>query len=221
VQKSRNFPIEPLGKYKVDGKQKPGLKTVTSGWKINSYRIKITTMANKELRDLVVEQKIITRIHVVRDQKIMLDEDLAEMYGVETKRLNEQVKRNVNRFPKDFMFNLSEKEFENLKSHFATSSWGGRRRTPNAFTEQGVAMLSSVLNSDTAIEVNIRIIRVFTKLKEYALTHKEILLQLAKLEKEVKGNSKDIENIFIVLKELLEKDSKSAPRNKIGFKQYD
>ena len=90
-----------------------------------------------------------------------------------------------------------------------------------AFTEQGVAMLSGVLNSKTAIEVNIRIIRVFTKMREFALTHKEILLQLAKLEKEVKGNSKDIENIFTVLKELIEKNSKPLPRNKIGFKHYD
>ena len=92
---------------------------------------------------------------------------------------------------------------------------------PMAFTEQGVAMLSSVLNSKTAIEVNIRIIRVFTKIRQYALTHKEILLQLAKLEKEVKGNSRDIENIFAVLKELIEKERKPAPRNRIGFKHYD
>ena len=178
-------------------------------------------MAKKELQALVAEQKILNRIYVVREQKVMLDEDLAEMYGVETRRLNEQVKRNVKRFPKDFMFALTPKEFENLKSQNATSSWGGRRKLPNAFTEQGVAMLSSILNSDIAIEVNIRIIRVFTKLREYALTHKEILLQLSKLEKEVKGNSKDIENIFMVLKELIEKQSATPPRNKIGFKNYD
>ncbi len=178
-------------------------------------------MANKELQAFVIEQKILNRIYVVRGQKVMIDEDLAEMYSVLTKRLNEQVKRNIKRFPKDFMFALTQKEFENLKSQNATSSWGGRRKLPSAFTEQGVAMLSSILNSDTAIEVNIRIIRVFTRLREYALTHKEILLQLVKLEKEVKGNSKDIENIFTVLKELIEKDAKPAPRNKIGFKQYD
>jgi phage regulator Rha-like protein len=154
-------------------------------------------------------------------RKVMLDRDLAEMYGVETRVLNQSIKRNLNRFPKDFMFQLSEKEFKNLISQNVTSSWGGTRKLPYAFTEQGVAMLSSVLNSETAIEVNIRIIRVFTKMREFALTHKEILLQLAKLEKEVKGNSKDIENIFMVLKELLEKESKPTPRNKIGFKQYD
>lgn len=184
-------------------------------------QIKTNAMAKKELQALVAEQKILNRIYVIRGEKVMLDRDLSEMYGVETKVFNQSVKRNIERFPKDFMFTLSEKEWENLKSQIVTSSWGGARYRPNVFTEQGVAMLSSVLNSKTAIEVNIRIIRVFTKLKEYALTHKEILLQLAKLEKEVKGNSKDIENIFMVLKELLEKQSKPLPRNKIGFKQYD
>jgi hypothetical protein len=175
-------------------------------------------MARKELQLFVAEKKILNRIYVIRGQKVMIDVDLADMYKVDTKRLNEQVKRNRNRFPKDFMFPLTQKEYENLKSQFATSSWGGRRKLPNAFTEQGVAMLSSVLNSDIAIEVNIKIIRVFTKLREYALTHKEILIQLAKLEKEVKGNSKDIENIFTVMKELVEKHSNPVPRNRIGFK---
>ncbi len=175
----------------------------------------------KELQVLVAEQKILNRIYVIRGEKVMLDRDLAEMYGVETRVLNQSIKRNLNRFPKDFMFQLSEKEFKNLISQNVTSSWGGTRKLPNAFTEQGVAMLSSILNSDTAIEVNIRIIRVFTRLREYALTHKDILIQLAKLEKEVKGNSKDIENIFAVLKELIEKDAKPTLRNKIGFKHYD
>ncbi len=105
------------------------------------------------------------------------------------------------------MFELTSKEFENLRSQIGTSSGGGTRDMAMAFTEQVVAMLQSILKSKTAIEVNIRIIRVFTRLREYALTHKEILLQLAKLEKEVKGNSKDIENIFMGLKELLEKNS--------------
>jgi hypothetical protein len=179
-------------------------------------------MAKKELQALVAEQKILNKIYAIRGEKVMLDQDLAEMYSVETKQLKRQVKRNRDRFPKDFMFELTTKEFENLRSQIGTSSWGGTRYMPMAFTEQGVAMLSSILNSKTAIEVNIRIIRVFTKMREFALTHKEILLQLVKLEKEVKGNSKDIENIFMVLKELLEKESKPPkPRNPIGFKQYD
>lgn len=185
-------------------------------------------MAKKELQVLVAEQKILNKIYVIRNEKIMLDKDLAEMYNVETKQLKRQVKRNKERFPKDFMFELNQKEFENLRSQIGTSSWGGTRYMPMAFTEQGVAMLSSILNSKTAIEVNIRIIRVFTKPRKYALTHKEILMQLAKLEKEVSSisrntekNSKDIENIFTVLKELIEKDAKPSPRNRIGFKQYD
>ena len=179
-------------------------------------------MAKKELQILVTEHKILNRIYIIRGEKVMFDSDLADMYRVETKVFNQSIKRNIARFPKDFMFALSEKEWQNLRSQFVTSSWGGTRYRPNVFTEQGVAMLSSILNSKTAIEVNIRIIRVFTKLRQYALTHKDILLQLAKLEKEVKGNNKDIENIFIVLKELIEKQQKPlSPKNKIGFKHYD
>ena len=178
-------------------------------------------MAKAELQTLVAEQKILNRIYVLRGQKVMLDSDLAEMYSTENKQLKRQVKRNIERFPKDFMFELTKKEFENLRSQIDTSSWGGTRYMPMAFTEQGVAMLSSILNSKTAIEVNIRIIRVFTKLREYALTHKDILLQLARLEREVKGNSRDIENIFTVLKELIEKQSTPPARTKIGFKQYN
>jgi len=178
-------------------------------------------MAKANLQTLVAEQKILNRIYVIRGQKIILDRDLAEMYGVETKRLKEQVKRNSKRFPKDFMFTLKSKEFDNLRSQFATSSWGGIRYMPMAFTEQGVAMLSSILNSDIAIEVNIRIIRVFTRLREYALTHKDILVQLSQLEKEVKGNTVDIKNIFSILKELLEKQRTVRPRARIGFKRYD
>jgi hypothetical protein len=164
-------------------------------------------MSKNSLVRLVEEEKIMNKIHVIRNHKVMLDFDLAEMYGVETKRLNEQLKRNLKRFPKDFMFTLSEKETQHLRSQNATSSWGGNRRKPNAFTEQGVAMLSSILNSETAIEVNISIIRVFTKLRSFTLTQKDILIQLVKLEKEVKGNSIDIENIFLVLKKLIEKMS--------------
>lgn len=177
-------------------------------------------MAKKELQLLVAEQKVLNKIYVIRGEKVMIDEDLSAMYGVDTKQLKRQVKRNRDRFPKDFMFVLTRKEFENLRSQMGTSNWGGTRYLPMAFTEQGVTMLSGILNSKTAIEVNIRIIRVFTKLREYTLTHKEILLQLSRLEKEVRGNTKDIENIFIVLKELLEKESKPLPRNRIGFRQH-
>jgi len=149
----------------------------------------------------------------------MLDEDLAEMYGVDTKRLNEQVKRNIDRFPKDFMFPLTSNEFKNLKSQFATSSWGGRRKLPIAFTEYGVMMLSSVLNSPTAIQVNIRIIRVYTKLRELLLTYKDILLKLEQLEKQVGRNNEDIQLIFSALKQLI--NEPNPPRKRIGFKVKD
>jgi phage regulator Rha-like protein len=187
-------------------------------------------MAKKELEALVLEQKILNRIYVVRNEKIMLDRDLAELYGVETKRLKETDKRNIERFPKDFMFEMTTTEFTKWKESTALSAADkqGLRYAPFCFTEQGVTMLSCILNSKTAIEVNLRVIRVFVKMREYALTHKEILMQLAKLEKEVSSNnktternSKDIENIFMVLKELLEKERKPTPRNKIGFKQYE
>ena len=105
---------------------------------------------------MLPDEVIMSKIFFIREQKVMLDNDLAELYGVETRRLNEQVKRNISRFPEDFMFQLTEIEYENLKSQFATSSWGGRRKPPNVFTEHGVLMLSSVLNSDKAIKVNIQ-----------------------------------------------------------------
>lgn len=181
-------------------------------------------MVKKELQTLVMEQKILSRIHVLRGEKVMLDRDLAELYGVETRVLKQAVKRNLDRFPKDFMFEMSKKELENWRSQNVTSKESdkmGLRYAPFCFTEQGVTMLSCILNSKTAIEVNLRIIRVFVKMREYALTHKEILLQLVKLEKEVKGNSQDIENIFMVVKELIEKQSSPPQRTKIGYKRYD
>jgi ORF6N domain len=183
-------------------------------------------MAKKELQALIAEQKILNRIYVVRGGKVMLDRDLAELYGIETRQA---VKRNIERFPKDFMFEMTRKEIDEMVSQNVIPSksyFGGA--APFCFTEQGVTMLSCILNSNIAIEVNIRIVRVFVKMREYALTHKEIFMQLAKLEKEVSSNkrdteknSKDIENIFVVLKELIEKQSKPTPKNRIGFKQYD
>lgn len=179
-------------------------------------------MAKKTLQVLVAEQKILNRIYVIRGEKVMLDRDLAQLYGIETRVLKQAVKRNKERFPKDFMFEMTALEIEGMVSQNVIPSksyFGGA--APFCFTEQGVTMLSCILNSKTAIEVNIRVVRVFVKMREHALTHKEILLQLAKLEKEVKGNSSDIQNIFMVLKELLEKERKPITRNKIGFKQYD
>lgn len=173
-------------------------------------------------KDIIIPQEvIINKIYSIRGQKVMLDNDLAELYGVETKRLNEQVKRNASRFPDDFMFQLTIQEWENLKSQNATSSWGGRRKLPYAFTEHGVLMLSSVLNSDRAIAVNIHIMRVYTKLKEMLLTNKDILLELETIKQKVGSNSNDIELIFNYLKQFEQAKQQELDyqnREKIGFK---
>jgi len=162
------------------------------------------------------EQLIVDRVLVIRGVKIMLDKDLAEMYGVELKRLNERVKRNHTRFPDDFMFQLSIDELFHLKSQNATSSWGGNRKLPYVFTEQGVAMLSSVLNSETAIQVNIQIIRVFTKMKQLLLENKELFSKIEKVEKQLTNHDKDLQNIFTILKKLISIPD-STKRNPIGF----
>ena len=171
--------------------------------------------ATKSIR-AVADEIIISKIYFIRGQKVMLDRDLAEMYNVTTGNLNKAVKRNLKRFPEDFMFQVTTEEFKNLIFQTGTSSWGGTRKMPYAFTEQGVSMLSSVLNSDTAIEVNIRIIRIFTRLREMLLTHKDILLKLEQMEKQMIENSSDIQNIFAALRELLNPPQK--PRQPIGFK---
>ena len=170
----------------------------------------------KESELSVPEEVIASKIFLVRDLKVMLDSDLAELYQVETKRLNEQVKRNEKRFPADFMFQLTEKEWENLKSQNATSSWGGRRTLPYAFTEHGVLMLSSVLNSDRAIAVNIKVIRVYNKLKEMLLTHKDLLLKMEEMEKKVSGQDDKIMQIFNYLKQFIQ--SQETPRKQVGYK---
>jgi len=174
----------------------------------------------------VSDEVIISKIYFIRGKKVMLDRDLAELYGVPTKRLNEQVKRNIHRFPADFMFQLTDEEFENLKSQIATSSWGGRRVAPYTFTEHGVLMLSSVLNSETAIEVNIQIIRIFIRMRELLLTHKDILVKLEQIEKTLLGqdhrmnkHEENIQAIFGVLKELV--NPTVEPRPRIGFRRTD
>ena len=173
----------------------------------------------KLIKSLLPDEAIINKIYLIRGKKVMLDRDLAEMYGVEVRVLNQSVKRNINRFPKDFIFILTQKEFQNLKSQFVISSWGGSRKLPTAFTEQGVSMLSGVLNSPVAVQVHIQIIRIFTKMKEMLLTNKDILLKLEKMEKDVKGNKKDIAMIFEALKQLL--NPPQPKRRSIGFNRKD
>ena len=165
------------------------------------------------------------RIYLIRGQKVMLDSDLAQLYQVPTKRLNEAAKRNLNRFPEDFMFQLTKDEADsltsqntisNLRSQFATSSHGGRRTTPYVFTEHGVAMLSSVLNSDRAVQVNILIIRAFVKLRDLLANHKHLADKLALLEKIQKQQGQTIGEILIVVDKLL-KSHKELP-SAIGFR---
>ena len=141
---------------------------------------------------LIPEEKIESKIFLVRGKRVMLDKDLAELYDVETRSLIQAVKRNLDRFPEDFMFHLNEKEFENLRSQIVISSWGGRRHLPYAFTEQGVSMLSSVLNSKRAIQVNIQIMRIFTKLREVIASNKEIMQKLNQLENKVERHDSEI-----------------------------
>ncbi len=174
----------------------------------------------------ITDEVVVTKIHTVRGHKVMLDSDLAGLYQVETRVLNQAVKRNQRRFPPDFMFMMTEEEWLILISQNVTSSWGGRRKLPLVFTEQGVAMLSSVLNSETAIDVNIQIIRVFTRLRELLTTHKAILLELEKLRGTVSHNSRDIKVIFKLLKRMQEEENSRAllaqvpkKRPPIGFKR--
>jgi hypothetical protein len=168
---------------------------------------------------IVPEEIIMSKIYFVRNQKVMIDIDLAELYGVETRRLNERVKRNLIRFPSDFMFQLSQKEFNNLKSQFATSSWGGKRKLPFVFTEYGVLMLSSILNSEQAISVNIEIMRVFTKIRTLLSDNLTVKLEIEKIKNKLENHDKNIELVFSYLDELIEKQENPKPRTKIGYKR--
>lgn len=165
---------------------------------------------------------IIDKIYTIRGMKVMLDSDLSELYNVPTKRINEQVKRNSDRFPEDFMFRLTDEEWFNLKSQYATSSWGGRRNLPFAFTEHGILMLSSVLNSEKAIAVNIHIVRVYTKLRNMHVAHQKILDELNAIKQKVGSNSSDIDLIFNYLKQLeqnSQNNSTNQNRKRIGYKK--
>jgi hypothetical protein len=169
----------------------------------------------------VTEELVISKIFLIRNKRVMLDSDLADLYQVETRRLNEQVKRNLSRFPEDFMFQLTQDEWGNLMSQIATSNsdWGGRRKAPYAFTEHGVLMLSSVLNSERAIQVNIQIMRIYTRLRSVLMDHKDILLKLERLEHTVGDHANKFEIVFAYIKQLITGPEASPVR--IGFKRSD
>ena len=158
------------------------------------------------------------RIFLIRGHKVMLSPTLAELYGVEVRALIQAVKRNLERFPEDFMFQLTDNEFKNLKSQIVISSWGGARRAnPYAFTEQGVAMLSSVLRSRQAIQANIAIMRAFVKLREVLSAHKELAHKLDQLERKIEKHDAEIRSIFQAIRQLMMPPEKTKP--KIGFRK--
>lgn len=161
----------------------------------------------------IIEQ----RIFMVRGYKVMLSMELARLYGVEVRVLIQAVKRNINRFPEDFMFQLNAKECEILKSQIVISSWGGARRAnPYAFTEQGVAMLSSVLNSERAIQVNIAIMRAFVKLRHILSENKELAHKLKELEAKIEKHDEEIQAIFAAIRQLMDPPPEK-PKRRIGF----
>ncbi|MBI5787957.1 MAG: ORF6N domain-containing protein [Candidatus Schekmanbacteria bacterium] len=161
-------------------------------------------------------ETITGKILLIRGKKVMLDKDLAGLYGVPTKVFIQAVKRNISRFPDDFMFQLSQEEFNNLRSQFVTSSWGGRRYLPYVFTDYGVAMLSSVLNSERAIKVNIQIMRAFTKLREMLATHADLKNKIDELERKYNQHDEQFKLVFEAIKQLLELPEENT--KKIGFR---
>ena len=164
-------------------------------------------------KSMVPVEQIEETIFIIRGQKVMLSPHLAELYQIEPRALVQAVKRNIERFPEDFMFQLTDEEFKNLKSQIVISSWGGARRgRPYAFTEQGVAMLSSVLRSKRAVQVNIEIMRAFVRLRQMLVTHKDLARKLAALEKEY---DEQFKIVFEAIHELMTPPEK--PKKKIGF----
>ncbi len=177
-------------------------------------------MTKTETAAMIPNEVIMNKIYYIRGQKVMIDSDLAELYGVETKRLKEQVKRNIERFPEQYMFELTEKEFEILRSQFATSKdgRGGARYVPMVFTEHGVLQLSNVLKSKRAADVSFKIIDVFVRLRQVLADNTEMRLLIEDIRKKTENNSKNIEVVFQYLDELLEKKENPQPRKAIGYK---
>ena len=167
------------------------------------------------MNELVLESKIQNKIYTIRGKQVMLDRDLAMLYEVETRRLNEQVKRNMERFPDDFMFQLTKEELDEWKSQFATSNKEvmGLRKLPYVFTEQGLYMLSTVLKSDVAVEVSVAIIRTFTKLREFSLHYNALAKKIIELER---NNNKQFKEVFKILDALVE-ETKKTDKKVMGF----
>ncbi len=190
--------------------------------RINQKKMNMETKINSSPNvetNLNVPEGIVHKIYIIRGHQVLLDLDLASLYGVETKQLKRSVRRNIHRFPEDFMFTISLEEQKNLRCQTGTSSWGGVRYSTMAFTEQGVAMLSSVLNSEKAIRMNIAIMRAFVQLRQFLLTNKELSRKIEELEKTVSSHDQKIQMIFQAIKQLIEKKDEPAPQRKpVGYK---
>lgn len=177
-------------------------------------------MAKKQKDLLIPDEIVMNKILLIRDKKVMIDRDLAELYGITTFRLNEQVKRNRKRFPEDFMFRLTKAEKQQLiENNQQLNSLKFSPTLPNVFTEHGAVMLASVLNSERAIEVNIQIVRIFTKMQEMLINYKDVLLKIEQLERQTLKNSTDIQIVFEYIKQLII-PPEQANRKRIGFKQH-
>jgi hypothetical protein len=178
-------------------------------------------MTAKQLLPIIPDNIVVNKIYEVRGLKVMLDSDLAELYGVETKVLNQSIRRNIERFPTDFMFQLTDEEWESLRSQIVTSKSGrgGRTYLPNVFTEHGVLMLSSVLNSKQAIQVNIQIVRIFTRIRQLLSENAGLKLEIEEIKQKVSNQDKNIELVFTYLDKLI--DKKIGPRKRIGYMPDD
>ncbi len=173
--------------------------------------------------DLVVPDEIVlSKIYYIRDQKVMLDSDLAELYGVGTKVLNQAVSRNSKRLPHDFMFQVAEMEWTNLRSQIVTANWSRRRTLPYVFTEHGVLMLSSMLSSERAVDINIQVMRIFTRIRKMYIDNTELRFDIEHIKGKLDTNDKNMEIVFGYLDELLrQKSFVDLPRKRIGFKPDD
>jgi hypothetical protein len=170
-------------------------------------------------KDLVPEKRILRAIMLIRGEKVILDSDLAALYGVETRRLNEQARRNIDKFPEDFMFQLTKEEFDNLKSQIATSSssWGGRRRLPLVFTEHGALQAANVLNSDQANKMSVFIVRAFIRLREMALTNERLSRKIDDLEKRVSDHDEILIDLIREIRKLVDTPKPKGKKRSIGF----
>ena len=167
---------------------------------------------------VIPDEVIINKIYLIREQKVMLDKDLAALYGVETKVLKQAVRRNMDIFPEYFMFELTKQEFANLRSQTVTSSWGGQRYLPFVFTEHGVLQVANVLTSSIARKMSVRIIDVFIKMREMLQEKMNVRKEIEAIKKKLENQDKNIELVFSYLDELIEKHESPKPRKSIGFK---